>query len=205
VDFGVGYQGSAWSNPAERKDVNGDNAISAIDALIIINRLNSNIDPTLPDLRPAGQYFVDVNNDGFATALDALIIINHLNAAAFAPGGEGEVAAATTSPATLVGLAPTGSAEGENTVSGPLAPVAKSPLSDAAAYFVLQPYHVAYVAGQNGGQGYAHGEGEAGDTSHNASDDAALSLNLDLQSRAGSLAPLTDEALLPGSGSYVRS
>lgn len=72
------------------KDVNGDNVISGLDALLIINRINS-----------AGTYDViyDVNGDGRVTPLDALVVINAVNlpTVEIAPaseqtiGGEGDV------------------------------------------------------------------------------------------------------------------
>ncbi|MDA1179840.1 MAG: Ig-like domain-containing protein [Planctomycetota bacterium] len=66
-------------------DVNGDNYISAIDALLVINRLNE-------DSRKSASTFsastfntstttgpLDVNRDGYISAIDALLVINELN------------------------------------------------------------------------------------------------------------------------------
>jgi hypothetical protein len=78
-----------WHNDELREDVNDDGLISVIDALLIINRLNSP-DTTGPLPVPAGQTrpppFVDVSPDNLLTTLDAVLVINVLNA----PGGDGE-------------------------------------------------------------------------------------------------------------------
>jgi hypothetical protein len=100
-----------WNYMAEPRDVNRDDSISPVDALIVINELNSpNVsmanqrlplpyDPALPQL--------DVNADGFATAVDALIVINHLNQPTSLPveaeavlmsDSSGEVRSLTNSP-----------------------------------------------------------------------------------------------------------
>jgi len=66
----------ANTNPFISLDVNGDNRVSAIDALLIINQLNSQ---GAGPLTSRTQHFVDVNRDGRLSALDALQVINHLN------------------------------------------------------------------------------------------------------------------------------
>ncbi len=82
-------------NPNIPEDVNGDNAVSPIDALLIINYLNSNGPGAVPS--GTGAPFLDVNADGFVTSIDALIVINRLNTS----GGEGELA--TAEPAAGAG------------------------------------------------------------------------------------------------------
>ncbi|MEM7473366.1 MAG: cadherin domain-containing protein [Planctomycetota bacterium] len=63
------------------EDVDGDNAVSAIDALIVINFLNQRgDDPIAPGDRR------DVNRDGFVTAIDALTIVFLLNQRSDAEG-----------------------------------------------------------------------------------------------------------------------
>jgi hypothetical protein len=61
----------------QRSDVNGDQRITAIDALMVINFLNrgGTIIPTMDE----ADSVHDVNQDGQVTALDALSIINLLN------------------------------------------------------------------------------------------------------------------------------
>src|SRR5437660_562601 len=57
-------------------DVNDDAYASSIDALLVINHLNSKLaDPT----SAAGGY-LDVNGDGHVSSIDALLVINNLNA-----------------------------------------------------------------------------------------------------------------------------
>lgn len=60
-------------------DVSNDGHISPLDALLVINLLNSK-GPGLLDLgyKPTPP-FVDVSGDGFVSPLDALLVINYLN------------------------------------------------------------------------------------------------------------------------------
>lgn len=91
-------EGTPWRNPIEPLDVNnsgGTTPVTPLDALLIINFINSGFigsnplpNPPTADFSPpptGTQFFYDVNGDGFATPLDALLIINRLNA-----GGSGE-------------------------------------------------------------------------------------------------------------------
>ncbi len=80
---------SAFQNPVEALDVSGDNVISAIDALLVINYINVS-DPEdlfLPNAGIVPPPFLDVNGDESVSAFDALLIINYLNTQ---PVGEGE-------------------------------------------------------------------------------------------------------------------
>ncbi len=65
----------AHHNHFEPCDVNDDGAVSAIDALSVINLLNRQ----QAHAQDTSGMFLDVNNDGRPTALDALMIINRLN------------------------------------------------------------------------------------------------------------------------------
>lgn len=71
----------SWTNPVTPNDVNGDNTVSPIDALVVINDLNTHglqVDPPPTD----GQHnFLDTNDDGSITPLDALSVINQVNTA----------------------------------------------------------------------------------------------------------------------------
>ena len=69
----------SWTNPVEPADVSGDLAISAIDALLLINFLNSGQNSELPPLEDRPEFFFDVSGDGFVSAVDALTVINILN------------------------------------------------------------------------------------------------------------------------------
>ena len=86
-----------WQNPLLALDVNHNGVITGLDALIIINRLNTTGPEVLPQTPPPQPYFFyDVSGDGKVTAIDALMVINYLN-----------IAAAQAPPAGLV-------ASGEN-------------------------------------------------------------------------------------------
>jgi hypothetical protein len=89
------FESDFW-NPARPLDVNADTHVSPIDALLVINELNtggargltgtgSGSPPPVDQgegENQAGVYY-DVNNDGYVSPIDALMVINALN-------GEGE-------------------------------------------------------------------------------------------------------------------
>lgn len=96
-EFQVQANPAAWQNWASTLDVNQDGSISPIDALIVINALNSNsIQASIPLLAggqlpgtrefESTQPFLDTNGDLFLSPIDALLVITHLNNG----GGEGE-------------------------------------------------------------------------------------------------------------------
>ena len=78
---------SAWQNPSESLDVNGDGSISPLDVLVLVNKLNTTGSIRL-DSRPPDSYFLDVDGDGFLTPLDPLIVINWVNSTAGLAEGE---------------------------------------------------------------------------------------------------------------------
>lgn len=85
-------------NPLDRHDANGDGKIVPLDALVIINEVNSRrISDTVGKLTDPAQIanfdrvYRDINGDGFLTSIDALIVINQLNARASAAEGEPRV------------------------------------------------------------------------------------------------------------------
>ncbi|MEZ6117288.1 MAG: Ig-like domain-containing protein [Pirellulaceae bacterium] len=79
-----------WQNATFPEDVNADGIVTPVDALMVINELNtigarslrSGLAPTVPDM------YYDVNADEYITPIDALIILNELNAE-----GEGDALA----------------------------------------------------------------------------------------------------------------
>ncbi len=97
-----GYQGQAraaitvtdndrlfpWQNARNALDVNDSGQVSPLDALLVINAINSRqvLTPQLPEPFDPVAY-VDVNGDGFLSAIDALLVINFINSR---PSGEGE-------------------------------------------------------------------------------------------------------------------
>lgn len=93
---------STHQNPAMNLDVNADGRISAIDALLIINVLNSRSGsgPILVSTLPPPPPYVDVNGDYRISAIDALLVINELNrrSSGGGAGGEGEAEGEWTAP-----------------------------------------------------------------------------------------------------------
>ena len=87
----------SWHNAIRAWDVDGDDHVSPIDALQIVNDLNSRgsrqlSNPNTADVPP----YLDVNNDGFVSPLDVLIVVNYINASGLNEEGE---ASATREPA----------------------------------------------------------------------------------------------------------
>jgi len=74
-----------FHNDDNPEDVNGNGEVSSVDALVIINYLNTFGPGSVGEGDPALGY--DVNNDGFVTSLDALLVINDLNASGNGGGG----------------------------------------------------------------------------------------------------------------------
>ncbi|TWT92561.1 dockerin type I domain-containing protein [Neorhodopirellula pilleata] len=79
----------AWQNTLDPADVNGDGLVTALDALIIINRLDaieSAANGNSLGVRPHDvELFYDVSGDSLITAVDALRVINALNASSTTP------------------------------------------------------------------------------------------------------------------------
>ncbi|HAC90363.1 MAG TPA: hypothetical protein DCF63_06970, partial [Planctomycetaceae bacterium] len=83
---------SPWQNPEWFQDVNDDGRISAMDALLVINALNSSHPSDLSEAEPPSPPsppYIDVNGDMRLTALDALWVINYLNSQSPFQGGGG--------------------------------------------------------------------------------------------------------------------
>ena len=136
VNFGIHVGLNIWHNISHPLNVDGDadSLTTPIDALLIINWLNSHPNqPELPtDGDPSVDGYIDVNDDGLCTPLDALLVINDLNmpsgGSGGGGGGEGEMPALQ-----LPGGDPSG--EGE-----------QAPRS-AAEYYAQHPIHFAQIAG----------------------------------------------------------
>jgi hypothetical protein len=97
--FSIPLSGS--SDTVEQFDLNGDQHVTAADALIVINAINGNPDKRLtelPELRQAVPK-IDTDGDGELSPSDALTIINYLNrnlatpSNSVAPAPEGEASA----------------------------------------------------------------------------------------------------------------
>jgi hypothetical protein len=83
------FAASAWHNLNRTLDVDGDQSISPLDVLLIVNFLNSGASANVPSdgVQPPPFGWLDVDNDSFVTPLDALLVINYLNSSG---GSEGE-------------------------------------------------------------------------------------------------------------------
>ena len=67
-----------WHNYDQPLDVNDDSFISPIDALFVLNELNT-VGPHELDPTQMPTHYLDSNDDGFVSPIDALLVINHLN------------------------------------------------------------------------------------------------------------------------------
>ncbi len=81
-----------WKNPRNPLDVDDDDIVVPLDALLIINELNvvgshDLLPPSIDDSPP--PYF-DVSGDNVVSALDALMVINYLNSDKAAGNGESD-------------------------------------------------------------------------------------------------------------------
>jgi hypothetical protein len=75
------YAPRTWKNPVNPLDVSADGFISPIDAVHVINHLNSFHElGSLPGLPQAAPPYLDVDGDGSASPIDAVLVINYLNA-----------------------------------------------------------------------------------------------------------------------------
>jgi len=80
---------SPWQNPADGADLNCDGSLSAADALVAINAINSGFSGDLhAKVAPAALWgrvegavkdFLDADGDGQLTAVDPLTVINAIN------------------------------------------------------------------------------------------------------------------------------
>ena len=84
------WDGSPWQNSFNPFDANGDGSVSAGDAIVIQNAINSMSPGNLagmvapPSLQglvgsEAASAFLDTNGDGALSAVDAISIVNHMN------------------------------------------------------------------------------------------------------------------------------
>ncbi len=85
----------SWHNARSPLDVNDDGDVSPLDALLVINYLNTKgVGPVPPNGVPNGNY-LDTSKDNAVFPFDALLVINYLNRGS--GEGEAEHAAANTS------------------------------------------------------------------------------------------------------------
>jgi dienelactone hydrolase len=68
-----------WTNPTQPLDVNDDGAVTALDALLVINAINQWSVGPLTRLVGQTTSYLDVNGDGILSPTDVLTIIDQLN------------------------------------------------------------------------------------------------------------------------------
>ncbi len=69
----------SWTNATNKLDVNNDTHVSPIDALLVVNELNTLGGHALPTLTQPPTAYLDTTEDGFVSPLDALLVINELS------------------------------------------------------------------------------------------------------------------------------
>ena len=100
--------GSAFQNPELREDVDASGAVTPLDVLICINRINSHGSqlPPAPIPPAVPLYYYDVDGNSLLEPLDVLLIINYLNNASSAGEGEAGHEVEPFEPAVLAASAP---------------------------------------------------------------------------------------------------
>ncbi|MFT5522472.1 MAG: hypothetical protein ACI9G1_003862 [Pirellulaceae bacterium] len=79
VELDVTVVGSAWTNPTDAYDVDGNGRVEPLDVLLIINRLNATGPQALPDPPEGPPPYFDVSGDGRIAPIDALQVVNRIN------------------------------------------------------------------------------------------------------------------------------
>ncbi len=79
------------------EDVNHDGIVSPLDALLVINSLNSDGSRSVA-LDPASAPYIDTSADNQVTPLDALLVINYLNRVRYTGEGESSKIVSSTGP-----------------------------------------------------------------------------------------------------------
>ena len=93
---------ASWTNFSLPEDVNGDEKVSPLDALILINKLNLHHGIVELTGQPTGTYYPDVTQSGFVEPRDVLQVINHVNGRRGQTGGEAEADEVASSNALSV-------------------------------------------------------------------------------------------------------
>lgn len=92
IDFGGYLPPSPWQNEMIPEDVSGDQAVSPLDVLALINDINLNSSRSLEGSPVGIAPYLDVNGDRSVSPLDVLMVINFINRSGGGEqgGGEGE-------------------------------------------------------------------------------------------------------------------
>jgi hypothetical protein len=79
-----------WQNPKLAADVNRDGLVTALDALIVLNRLSAQGSHVLVGSADSVSQYYDANGDGLIAPIDALFVLNRMPGSWPIGGGEGE-------------------------------------------------------------------------------------------------------------------
>lgn len=133
-----------WQNSVEPLDVNNSQTVTALDALIIINRLNVTGAEELPP--PTGAQspppFYDCNGDNEVAPVDALQIINALNADSAAAGeaeGDGPASGPVPKAEGVISDAWSWPLDGESKSTHPMVPAATTPAENEVGWPSVDP------------------------------------------------------------------
>ncbi len=133
VDFGGLPSGSLhpWQNPDNPYDVNDDDVVSPLDALVVIQDLSTTGARKLPDPGPESSPppYVDVSGDGFVTPLDALLVISFLSKG---PSGDAEGEMGSGNQGGMSGNGPEGESRADDSDLW-ISPAITSPSTGTAA------------------------------------------------------------------------
>ncbi|MCB9941387.1 MAG: pre-peptidase C-terminal domain-containing protein, partial [Planctomycetaceae bacterium] len=91
-DYRVTIVGNPWHNSAKPLDVDQNNFVVPLDALIIINYINANGAGPLPSAPAGNPNKIDTNGDGSVGPIDVLLVVNALNGAGLQAEGEANMA-----------------------------------------------------------------------------------------------------------------
>lgn len=134
LDFANYRAPRPWQNQRSPLDVNDDTFVSPIDALLVINQLNTfGAGPLPPPIEgaPAPPLF-NTSGDDYLSAIDALLIINYLNAQTTAGDSEGEGEGVETGEVALFAVPGVDASAGEDSPSNPPSLPLTSPSSQSA-------------------------------------------------------------------------
>jgi hypothetical protein len=128
VDFGLNFDGSPWQNPMKPADINGDDEVTNLDLLAVVQYLRAHPAGTLLGEPGANDSHIDATGDRVASVADLLPVVNALRDQMSGSGpGEGEfVPLSSAAPALNVVAAPAAEAEAPPSVNDSTGMLAES-------------------------------------------------------------------------------
>lgn len=127
IDFAFVDSISPWQNPTNSNDVNGDELVSPIDVLLIVNEINAGGARNLAGSGIPTNPFIDVSGDTILSALDALLVINFINANGAGEGEESSLVTPTHAPSESEIYGPVPLSAPEASFNPELSPTAPPP------------------------------------------------------------------------------